>query len=195
MESMQAWLKFIVETDRLKQVYRQTEITGHSRRENSAEHSWHLALMAVLMMDAANARDLDLLKVVKMLLIHDIVEIDAGDTFAYDEQGHQDKEERETKAAQRIFGLLPEEQREEMMALWREFEEHRTPEAKFALALDRFHPMLLNFHTEGAAWRKHHVTSRQVLERNQVIAEGSEALWDVARKLVDEAVSRGYLEP
>ena len=119
MESIQARIRFILETDRLKSVYRQTYITDVSRRENSAEHSWHLALMAILFRDAANVPDLDLLKVVKMLLIHDIVEIDAGDTFAYDEQGHADKAERENAAAERIFGLLPEEQREEMIALWR----------------------------------------------------------------------------
>lgn len=194
MNNLQACLDFIKETDRLKSIYRQTLVTDGSRQENSAEHSWHLALMAILLKDAANAPELDVLRVVKMLLIHDIVEIDAGDTFAYDEQGHEDKEAREQAAAERIFGLLPAEQREEMLGLWREFEDHQTPEAKYALALDRLHPMLLNFHTEGAAWRKHGVTSDRVLTRNQVIAEGSEALWDYAQDLVREAIAHEYLK-
>jgi putative hydrolase of HD superfamily len=193
LESIQARIRFILETDRLKSVYRQTYITDVSRQENSAEHSWHLALMAILFRDAANVPDLDLLKVVKMLLIHDIVEIDAGDTFAYDEQGHLDKAERENAAAQRIFGLLPEGQREEMIALWREFEARETPEARYAAALDRFHPMLLNLHSQGTAWRKHGITKRQVLNRNRVIADGSEALWEAAQQIVAEAAAKGYL--
>lgn len=194
MDHLQACLEFIKETDRLKSIVRQTLVTDRSRQENSAEHSWHLALMAILLKDAANAPDLDVFRVVKMLLIHDIVEIDAGDTFAYDEQGHEDKEARELAAAERIFGLLPAEQREEMLALWREFEDHQTPEAKYALALDRLHPMLLNFHSEGAAWRKHGITSDRVLKRNQVIAEGSESLWAYAQGLVRDAIDKDYLK-
>jgi putative hydrolase of HD superfamily len=193
MDAMQARIRFILETDRLKTVQRQTYITDVSRRENSAEHSWHLALMAILFNDMANTPDLDLLKVVKMLLIHDIVEIDAGDTFAYDAKAHEDKAEREQAAAQRLFGLLPEAQREEMLALWREFEAQETPEARFALALDRFHPMLLNLHSQGTAWRKHGITRRQVLERNRMIADGSEALWKAAQQIVAEATEKGYL--
>ena len=193
MDNMQAWVRFILETDRLKSVYRQTYITDASRQENSAEHSWHLALMAMTMKDAANWPELDMLKVVKMLIVHDIVEIDAGDTFAYDEKGHEDKAERESKAAGRIFGLLPPEQRDEMLALWEEYEAHETPEARFALALDRLHPMLLNLHSEGAAWRNHGITSKRVLERNRVIADGSEALWEIAQQIVAEALDKRYL--
>lgn len=194
MQQLDRLMDFILETDRLKSVYRQTLISDQSRRENSAEHSWHLALMAILFIDQAKDTDLDMLKVVKMLLIHDIVEIDAGDTFAYDTKGHEDKAEREQAAAQRIFGMLPPEYRDEFLSLWEEFEAHESAEARYALALDRLHPMLLNFHTTGAAWKKHGITRDRVLSRNQVIAEGSEKLWEYAQQLVNKAVELGYLD-
>jgi len=190
--SLEALFSFVLETDRLKSVYRQTWISDRTRRENAAEHSWHLALMAILFEKEANA-DVDLLRVLKMLLVHDIVEIDAGDTFAYDAKGHEDKEDREKAAADRLFGMLPDSLAREMHELWREFEERRTPEARFACALDRFHPMLLNFASEGKAWKEHGVKKHQVIARNAVIGEGSDKLWDAARHLVDEAVRRGYL--
>jgi putative hydrolase of HD superfamily len=188
-------LDFLREIDRLKTVYRQTILTDRSRRENSAEHSWHLAMMAALLPEHGEEGGIDVNKVIRMVLVHDIVEIDAGDTFAYDTKGHGDKAEREQRAADRIFGLLPDDQGAEMMALWREFEERGTPEAKFANALDRLQPMIHNYLTEGHAWQKHGITARQVLERNKVIAEGSEALWAFARRLVESAVEKGYLAP
>jgi putative hydrolase of HD superfamily len=129
-----------------------------------------------------------------MLLVHDIVEIDAGDTFAYDDKGHEDKQEREQKAADRLFGLLPDDQGGELMALWHEFEARETAEARFALALDRLHPMLLNFHNNGQSWRENGITHDRVLARNSVIGDGSRALWDYAQRMVREAVERGYLE-
>lgn len=135
MNRLEKQIGFIVEVDRLKTILRQSSITDGSRRENDAEHSWHLAVMAVLLREYAEESRLDLLKVIKMLLVHDLVEIDAGDTFAYDEEGHKDKAEREEAAAERLFSLLPEDQRDEIYELWREFEDRRTPEAKFAAAL------------------------------------------------------------
>ncbi|HEU5140071.1 MAG TPA: HD domain-containing protein [Bacillales bacterium] len=187
-------LDFIIEIDKLKNIYRQTILIDGSRRENDAEHSWHLAMMVMLLSDHANERGLDLLHSMKMVLIHDLVEIDAGDTFAYDEKGYEDKDEREQKAADRLFGLLPEEQGREIYGLWREFEERTTPEARFAAALDRFQPLLHNYYTEGASWKKHGITSNQVLERNKQIAEGSKDLWAFAEDLIRDAVEKGYLE-
>lgn len=194
VERLDEQMAFILEVEGLKQIFRQTLLPGDKRAENDAEHSWHLSLMAILLTEHARAPDLDLLHVLKMLLIHDIVEIDAGDTFAYDEAGHEDKEEREKAAAARLFNLLPNEQAQAVRALWDEFEERTTPEAQYAAALDRLQPLLLNFHTEGAAWRRHGVKKAQVIARNEHIAEGAPALWDYARELIDNAVERGYLE-
>ncbi len=187
-------LAFILEAEGLKQIFRQTLLPGDYRAENDAEHSWHLSLMAVLLSEHACEPSLDLLRVLKMLLIHDIVEIDAGDTFAYDEAANADKEQREQAAADRLFNLLPSPQDTDMRALWDEFEARQTPEARYAAALDRFQPLLLNFHTQGAAWRRHGVKKAQVIARNEHIGEGAPALWEYARKLIDEAVARGYLE-
>lgn len=186
-------MAFIMEADRLKGVLRRSYITDKSRRENDAEHTWHLMLMAVMLAEHANDKQLDLMKVLKMLVIHDVVEIDAGDTFAYDEKGHEDKFEREDAAARRIFGLLPVDQAQECYALWREFEERATPEAKYAAAIDRLQPMLLNFHTEGATWKENHITSKRVLHRNRMMEEGSRTLWEYAESLVTLAVERGYI--
>jgi len=185
--------EFIKETDKLKSVYRQTLITDRSRQENSAEHSWHLALMAVLFKNYANDPNLDVLRVIQMVLVHDIVEIDAGDTLAYDTVGHADKEERETAAARRIFGMLAEAFSAQFMQLWREFEDRETAEAKFAAALDNIHPMVLNYATEGAAWKKHGIKREQVLARNRSIANGSKDIWAYAEQLIDAAVRDGYL--
>jgi putative hydrolase of HD superfamily len=185
-------LGFVLEVEQLKQVFRQTLLPGDRRPENDAEHSWHLSLMAILLVEYADA-EVDLMKVLKMLLIHDVVEIDAGDTFAYDEVGNRDKAEREQKAADRLFGLLPDDQAGEMRALWDEFEERQSAEARYAASLDRLQPLLLNFHTEGSAWRRHGITKAQVLARNEHIREGAPALWDFARRMIDEAVEKGYL--
>jgi putative hydrolase of HD superfamily len=184
---------FILEVEKLKQVFRQTLLVDDKRRENDAEHSWHLALMALLLEDHA-VDAVDILHVVKMVLIHDIVEIDAGDTFAYDEAGQEGKEEREREAATRIFGLLPAQDGHELVQLWEEFEARQTADARYANALDRFQPLLLNYHAGGDTWRRHGVRKDQVIARNRHISEGSPALWDYARELIDRAVAEGKLD-
>lgn len=193
-ERLMKQLEFVREIDKAKSVLRRSLLLDRSRRENDAEHSWHLAVMAILLEEHAN-EPVDLLKVVKMLLIHDLVEIDAGDTYAYDPEGNRDKEERERRAAERIFGLLPEEQAEEFRGLWEEFEARSTPEARFAAAMDRFQPLMFNSFTEGATWKKHGVTREQVIARNRHIEEGSRTLWHHAEALIEESVRKGYLAP
>jgi putative hydrolase of HD superfamily len=186
-------LRFIAEVDRLKGVLRQTTLLDGSRRENSAEHSWHIAIMAIILAEHADDHGLDLSRVVRMLLIHDIVEVDAGDTFCYDTEGMGDKLARERRAADRIFGLLPPDLETALHALWDEFEARETPEARFANALDRLQPVLHNLLTEGNAWRRHGIEREQVLERNAVIGEAAAALWEHVRPMIDEAASRGWL--
>ena len=188
-------VRFLVEADRLKEILRQTVLTGSRRREDDAEHSWHLCLCVLVLAEHADAPGLDVLRVLRMLIVHDLVEIDAGDTFAYDEAGMAGQHEREARAADRIFGILPEDQARELRALWDEFEERGTPEARFAAAVDRFQPMLLNACTGGHAWRKHGVTAPRVLARNAGVAAGSTALWEYAARMVAEAVRRGNLDP
>ena len=187
-------IEFIVAVDRLKQVFRRSRLTDDDRWENDAEHSWHLALMAVVLREHA-AAEIDLCKVLTMHLIHDLVEIDAGDTFAYDEAAHADKEERERAAAERIFGLLPADQGGILRRLWEEFEARETPEARYAAALDRLQPLILNYHMRGVTgWRRHGVRAPQVLDRNQHIADGSPTLWEYARRLIADSVTEGKLE-
>ena len=185
---------FIVEIDKLKQIFRQTLLLADRRQENDAEHSWHLSLMAVLLAEHAVETDIDILRVVKMLLVHDLVEIDAGDTFAYDAEAHKDKEEREMKAAERIFNLLPSDQARILRGLWDEFEARQTPEARYAAALDRLQPVLMNLHGGGDDWRLHGITKSQVIAYNRHIEEGAPSLWEYVRKSVDEAVERGILK-
>jgi 5'-deoxynucleotidase YfbR-like HD superfamily hydrolase len=186
-------LRFLLEIDELKGVLRRTVILDRSRQENSAEHSWHLAMMAVVLAEHATEEGIDLARVLKMVLVHDVVEIDAGDTYAYDEEGMKDKAEREERAAERLFGLLPADQGAELRGLWDEFEARQSAEARFANALDRLQPILLNYHTEGLAWARHGVRGQQVLDRNHLIGDSSPALWEHVRKLVDEAVAAGWL--
>ncbi len=188
-------MEFILEADKLKEVFRQNILTQSRRAENSAEHSWHFALMVITLAEHANGPGLDVLRVLKMVLIHDLVEVDAGDTFAYDTANLAGQHEREARAADRIFGLLPPDQTAEFRALWDEFEARETPEARFAAACDRLHPMLLNARTEGYAWQKHGITRDRVLARNAHIAEGSAGLWDYALAMVNEAVAAGHLAP
>ncbi|MBF2025671.1 MAG: HD domain-containing protein [Oscillatoriales cyanobacterium C42_A2020_001] len=185
-------IQFIVEIDKLKGILRQTLLTDCSRRENSAEHSWHIAFMAILLAEYAPV-PIDVLRVVKMLLIHDLVEIDAGDTFCYDLQQNQSKVERETQAADRLFGLLPANQGAELRSLWEEFEAQSTPEAQFAASLDRLQPMLNNYHTEGGTWKLHGITRDRVLQRATPIAAGAPPLWDFVQQLIDDSVAAGYL--
>jgi 5'-deoxynucleotidase YfbR-like HD superfamily hydrolase len=185
-------VRFAVELDRLKQVLRRTVVTDGTRRENSAEHSWHLGVMAFVFADAADA-PVDPLRVAKLLLVHDIVEIDAGDTFVYDTDGQATKAEREHDAAERIFGLLPKGQGDELRACWLEFEDGEGAEARFARALDRLQPLLLKYASEGRAWREHGITAEQVRDVNAMIGNGSAVLWELAQRIIDSAVTKGWL--
>lgn len=189
---LESQLEFLLELDRLKTVLRRTLLLDQSRNENSAEHSWHLAMMALILEEYALER-ISLGRVLKMLLVHDVVEIDAGDTYCYDPEANQDKRQREHAAAERIFGLLPAEQGDELHALWREFEARESADARFANALDRLQPLLHNYLTSGRTWLEHGVRRSQVVERNEVMADGAPELWEYARRFIEEAVARGYL--
>jgi putative hydrolases of HD superfamily len=192
LERLLKQIDFVVEIDKLKGIVRQTLLTDQSRREDSAEHSWHLAVMVIVLSEYAT-EPIDIPRVLKMVLIHDLVEIDAGDTYCYDEEGNKGKVERERVAAHRIFGLLPNEQSEDFHALWEEFEARKTAEAKFAAALDRLQPLLNNYRTEGGLWRKHGIKSSQVYARNRIIEEGSPGLWEYADNMIKEAIGKGWL--
>ena len=189
---LDAQLAFILEADKLKEIQRRTYLLSGARTENSAEHSWHLALMAMILSEYSNA-SIDAFKVLKMLLVHDLVEIDAGDTFCYDEAGNITKSEREKAAADRLFGLLPEEQGSEFRQLWEEFESAETAEAKFAAALDRVSPVLLNLRNQGRGWKEHSVSAEQVFARNSPIANGSTVLWERVKAELDRAVAEGII--
>lgn len=187
-------IEFIIEIDKLKQIYRQNVLIGTKRNENDAEHSWHLAMMAMLLSEYAEDKNLDLLHVIKMLIIHDLVEIDAGDTFCYDEKAKEDKAQREEKAAERLFNVLPCDQAEEIMALWKEFEEKETAEAKFAACMDRLQPLILNYNTQGHTWQKPGVTSQKVLKRNEPLKETTPDLWEYAKEIIEDSVQKGILK-
>ena len=194
-EPLNSQISFVLEADRLKTVARQNVITGESRRENSAEHSWHLALMAVVLADHAPPGT-DLGKVGAMVVLHDLVEIDAGDLFLYSDPAAQARqEEAERAAADRLFAILPPAQAAELRGLWDEFEERRTPEARFARALDRLQPILLNMQTGGGTWTAHHITLDQVLAKVHLIEEGSASLGAYAKTMIATAVQRGFLKP
>ncbi len=194
LQRLHSQVSFLSEIDKLKTIQRQTLLLDKSRCENDAEHSWHLAMMVMVLAEYSD-RPIDPLKVMKLVLVHDIVEIDAGDTYAYDELGHQDKAAREQAAADRIFNLLPGDQAEELRALWDEFEERKTAESQFANTVDRVQPLLHNCLTGGLQWQKHGVTRDQVVQRCAPIGEGSEALWEFMLEKIDEAVARGQLKP
>lgn len=194
MERLEKQLNLLMELDQLKGVLRRTRIKSvDGRLENSAEHSWHVALMAVLMQEHANA-PVDICRVMKMLLIHDVVEIDAGDTFVYDAAASIEQSEKEIKAAERLFGMLPSEQGNELLALWHEFEAAQTDDAKYAKALDRLIPMLLNYHNNGQSWKEHGVTRDQALTINKRIELGSVTLWDKAKEIIEDATEKGWLK-
>jgi 5'-deoxynucleotidase YfbR-like HD superfamily hydrolase len=186
-------IAFVLEIDKLKGVLRQTLLTDGSRRENSAEHSWHLAIMASLLAQYA-AESIDTNKVIRMVLVHDLVEIDAGDTFAYDVVGNQDKEERELRAADRIFGLLPPEQGAEFRTLWEEFEAAATPEAQFANALDRLQPLLNNWRTRGGTWRMHRVSKSKVYQRMEPVRRYLPVAWPLVQSIIEESRAAGWIE-
>ncbi len=192
-ERLKKQLDFMLELDKMKNIYRQTYVLHEDRKENDAEHSWHLAILAFMLEEYA-AEPIDTLKVIKMVLLHDVVEIDAGDTYLYDEEGYKSKAEREEKAAQRIFGLLPDDQRDEYYALWREFEDDITYESRFASILDRMQPLLLNYTKGGIAWKEHGVHKEQVLSRNRPYFDASQELAEVIGSVIEDATAKGWLK-
>lgn len=187
-------IEFIVEIDKVKQVFRQNVVIGTTRNENDAEHSWHLAIMAILLSEYVVEKEINILKVIKMVLIHDLVEIDAGDTFCYDEKANEDKEQREKRAAERLFNILPSDQAEEFWELWCEFEELKTPEARFAACLDRLQPLILNYNTNGHTWKNPGVTSEKVLKRNEPLKENTPLLWEYVKEVIEDSIEKGYLK-
>ena len=193
MTDFEKQINFIMELDKVKKIGRQTYLSDGSRKENDAEHSWHLALMAFVLAEYAN-EEIDVMKTMKMALLHDVIEIDAGDTYAYDTEGNKTKRERELKAAERIFGLLPERQQREYRGLWDEFEAMETPESRFANMLDKVQPLLLNDASGGKSWVEHGVKKSQVLARNARVHEGSEEIWAYARNLIEKNAKEGRME-
>ena len=192
MTDFEKQIQFIMELDKIKKIGRQTYLSDASRKENDAEHSWHLALMAFVLADYSN-EPIDVLRTMKMVLLHDVIEIDAGDTYAYDTEANKTKRERELKAADRIFGLLPEAQKSEYRGLWDEFEAMETPESKFANMLDKVQPLLLNDASGGKSWAEHGVQISQVLKRDERVHEGSEEIWAYAKSILEENVKKGRL--
>jgi putative hydrolase of HD superfamily len=184
---------FIERLDQLKQVLRQNLVMDESRRENSAEHSWHIATMAVVLAEHA-PYSLDQLRILKMLLLHDVIEIEAGDTFCFDVEGNKDKDERERLAADKLFGLLPADLADEFRNLWEEFEQGQTPESRFANSLDRFQVLLQNINTRGGTWRIHGIDKARVVKRMLPIREGAPSLWPIVESCLAEACSQGFLK-
>lgn len=192
MTRLEQQICFILEVDKLKNIVRQNFLSDGSRKEDDADHSWHLALMCALLSEYSN-ESIDVLKTMTMVLIHDIIEIDAGDTYAYDSGANVSKQERELKAADRIFQLLPVDQAAYIRGLWNEFEEGTTAEAKFAATLDRLQPFLLNAASDGKSWREHGISFSQVMKRNEVTPFGSETLWKYQYELMKQQVEKGNL--
>lgn len=192
-ENLAKQIAFIKEIDKIKYIRRRTRLFNSDRNENDAEHSWHLAMMALVLSEYSDA-EVDLLKVIKMVLIHDIVEIDAGDTFIYDPNKNHENTEEELKSAQRIFGLLPEKQAAEFIEIWTEFEEGVSEEAKFARAMDRLEPLLQNTSNDGGTWKEFGVRYQQVYDKKKIIQEGSAELWKYAEQLLEDSVKKGILE-
>lgn len=192
MTRLEQQICFIREIDKVKNIYRQTYLADGQRKENDAEHSWHIALMAVLLKEHMD-EDTDLLKVIIMVMIHDLVEIDAGDTYAYDSEGAITKRSREEKAADRIFGILPEDQCGQLRELWEEFEAYETAEAKYAHLLDNLQPMMLNDASGGKSWREHDVEKSQIYKRNEKIEETSQTVWKYMQEVVEDNISKGNI--
>ncbi|MGI6012137.1 MAG: HD domain-containing protein [Ruminococcus sp.] len=191
-ERLEKQKAFMLEIDKAKNIYRQTHLVGYERQENDAEHSWHMAVMAFLLNEHANEK-VDVLKVIQMVLVHDLVEIDAGDTYAYDEAGNATKREREERAADRIFHILPEDQAEKLRALWEEFEAEETPEALFAHVLDNFQPLSLNDANGGKDWKRKNVKKSQILKRNEKTAQGSKTIWEYMESMIERNVEEGNI--
>ena len=187
-------LNFIIEADKMKSVMRQTLLADKSREESDAEHSWHIALMALTLLEHAGFEGIDINRVVKMAIIHDLVEIYAGDTFAYDTVNNESKEEREKEAADKLFGLLPPEQGEEYRGLWEEFDEMETPDAMYAAAIDRLQPFINNTLTDGHTWVKHSVTAEQIYKRMAPVKKALPALWGFIEEAVESGIKKGWVK-
>lgn len=191
-ERLQKQIAFIKEIDKVKNIFRQTYLADGTRKENDAEHSWHIALMVVLLKEYVS-EDVDVAKVMTMVLIHDLVEIDAGDTYAYDSEGAKFKREREVKAADRIFGILPADQGMYFRELWEEFEAYETPDAKYAHLLDNFQPLLLNDASGGRSWNEHGVHKSQIYKRNEKVQETSQEIWNTIQEVVESHIAKGNI--
>lgn len=191
-ERLKKQLEFILEIDKEKNIFRQTHLSGHGRNENDAEHAWHMAIMAYLLQEYSNEK-IDVARVMLMCLIHDVVEIDAGDTYAYDAEGLKTQKAREDAAKERLYSMLPEDQKEALIAIFDEFEERKTPEARFARALDNLQPLLLNNSNDGGDWKNHEVTAKQVYGRQSRTREGSEKLFEVTDQILKENIAKGNL--
>ena len=192
MNRLEQQLQFILEIDKVKKIIRQTPLSDASRKENDAEHSWHIALMAYLLQEYVE-EPVEVSKVMLMVLIHDLVEIDAGDTYAYDAEGAKTKDERERKAADHIFGMLPEDQGMYLKALWEEFEAYETAEAKYAHMLDNFQPLLLNDAAGGISWTEHQVKKSQIYKRNEKVEETSATIWKCMQDKIDKHIQEGHV--
>lgn len=192
-ERLKKQIDFLLEIDKMKNLYRQTYVLHENRKENDAEHSWHLAVLAFLLSEYSNAK-INVAHVMKMVLLHDIVEIDAGDTYCYDKEGYISKAEREEKAAQRIFGLLPDDQKKEFYTLWREFEDSETTDSRFAAMLDRIQPLLLNYTKKGISWKEHGIYEQQVLNRNIDYFSSSDELAELIKNIIEDAADKGWLK-
>ena len=192
-ERLKKQLDFALEIDKEKNVFRQTHLSGHGRNENDAEHAWHMAIMAYLLREYSN-EPVDITRVMLMCLIHDVVEIDAGDTYAYDAEGLKTQKAREEAAKERIYSLLPEDQKKELAAIFDEFEESKTPESKFAHAMDNLQPLMLNNSNDGGDWREHGVSAKQVYGRQDRTKEGSEKLYEITEQIIKKHVEKGKLK-
>lgn len=192
-ERLKKQVDFILEIDKEKNIFRQTHLSNHGRNENDAEHAWHMAIMAYLLQEYSN-EPVDVARVMLMCLIHDLVEIDSGDTYAYDEEALKTQKQREEKAKERVFSLLPKEQKQDLMSIFDEFEENETPEAKFAHAMDNFQPLLLNNSNGGSDWIEHGVNESQIYGRHRKTKEGSEELYKVTDKIIQDNVKKGNIQ-
>ena len=192
-ERLKKQLDFALEIDKEKNIFRQTHLSGHGRNENDAEHAWHMAIMAYLLREYSN-EPVDITRVMLMCLIHDVVEIDAGDTYAYDAEGLKTQKAREEAAKERIYSLLPEDQKKELAAIFDEFEESKTPESKFAHAMDNLQPLMLNNSNDGGDWREHGVSAKQVSGRQDRTKEGSEKLYEITEQIIKKHVEKGNLK-
>ena len=192
-ERLKKQLDFALEIDKEKNIFRQTHLSGYGRNENDAEHAWHMAIMAYLLREYSN-EPVDITRVMLMCLIHDVVEIDAGDTYAYDAEGLKTQKAREEAAKERIYSLLPEDQKKELAAIFDEFEESKTPESKFAHAMDNLQPLMMNNSNDGGDWREHGVSAKQVYGRQDRTKEGSEKLYEITEQIIKKHVEKGNLK-